>query len=540
MSSIEPLLDATRPSTYDRWSARVRSDPRLHRRWSWLAPTLITLLAGILRFWNLGHPRAFIFDETYYVKDAWTQWNLGYAASWPEGANESFLAGDTDIFNTVGSFIVHPPFGKFLIGVGMALFGPDSTTGWRFTTALFGTAIVLLLYLVARTLSGSIAFASVAALLMAIDGLAIVMSRVALLDIFVAFFVLLAFWFALLDRKRHLERLAALVAIRTLDGSRPAWGPVLWNRPWLIAAGAAAGAATAVKWSGLYAIAALGIYVVVTDALARRRAGIGFWPTDAVFRQGLVSFVLFVPVAIFVYLASWAGWLRTDGGYGRHTIDPATGSGEAWTGFWSWVPLALQNLWKYHEAIYNFHVGLTSPHSYASPAWQWPLLLRPTSMYAETSAYGEPGCGSGGGCIENIYSMPNPLIWYAGVAAVLYLVYRFLVSRRGHSTRDWRIAFVLTGIAATYLPWLQYPDRTMFQFYTIVILPFLLLALTYALRDIAGRPDADAYRRISGQRIVLVILAVVVVLSAFWYPILTGIQVPYDFWRAHNWMQGWV
>ena len=204
------------------------------------------------------------------------------------------------------------------------------------------------------------------------------------------------------------------------------------------------------------------------------------------------------------------------------------------TGFWSWVPPALQSLWLYHRAIYDFHVGLTSEHGYASPAWQWPLLLRPTSMYYQSTPQGQAGCEAANGCVENIYSMPNPLIWYAAVAAVLYLVYRFV------RTRDWRYALILTGVAATYLPWLLYPERTMFQFYTIAILPFMLLALTFALRDIAGASHTDRYRRTSGQRIVLVFLVVAVALSAFWYPILTATPVPYYFWQAHNWMQSWI
>jgi dolichyl-phosphate-mannose--protein O-mannosyl transferase len=198
------------------------------------------------------------------------------------------------------------------------------------------------------------------------------------------------------------------------------------------------------------------------------------------------------------------------------------------------VPPALQSLWTYHRAIYEFHVGLTATHGYASPAWQWPLLLRPTSMYFNSIPDATAGCDAPNGCVENIYSMPNPLIWYAGVAAVLYLVYRFV------RTRDWRFALVLTGVAVTYLPWLLYPERTMFQFYTIATLPFLLLALAFALREIAGAGHTDSYRRISGQRIVLVFLAVAVVLSAFWYPVLTGTSVPYYFWQAHNWMQGWI
>lgn len=525
-----PLLPVSRPSFYDRFAQRLAVDPRRQRLWRWLAPTLITLIAAILRFWNLGQPHALVFDETYYVKDGWSQWNLGYPSTWPDRADEQFVLGDTDIFTTVGSFVVHPPLGKWLIGAGMAMFGADSSVGWRFANAVFGTALVLLVYLVARTMTRSIVFSSIAAGLMAIDGLAIVTSRIAILDVFVTFFVLLAFWFVLLDRRRHLEWLAMLTTLRSRDGRPPAWGPVLWNRPWIIAAGAAAGAATAVKWSGLYVIAGLGIYLIVSDALARRRAGIGFWPTDAAFRQGPATFLLFVPVAFVVYLVSWTGWLVTDGGYYRDKIT----AGEAATGFWSWVPLPIQSLWAYHQSIYEFHVGLTTPHSYASPAWQWPLLVRPTSMYYHSGILGQTGCAATNGCVENIYSLPNPLIWWAGVAAVIYLCWRVV------RTHDWRYAIVLTGVVVTYVPWLLYPERTIFQFYTIAMLPFMVLALTFALRDIARGGRGGPIRRTSGQRVVIVFLVFVVLVSAFWYPILTATSVPYDFWRLHNWLQSWV
>lgn len=526
--TAEPLLPTQRPSFYDRWRERVAVEPRLQRLYGWLAPLLVTLVAGILRLWNLGHPHALVFDETYYVKDAWSQWNLGYAATWPEGADARFAAGETDIFTTDPSFVVHPPLGKYLIGFGMWLFGPDSSFGWRIMTALFGTALVLLLYLVAKALTNSTVFATVASGMLAIDGLGIVMSRVSLLDVFLAFFVLLAFWFVILDRRRHLDRLAAATVARMQGDEPSAWGAVLWNRPWVIAAGAAAGAASAVKWSGVWVLAAIGLYLVVTDALERRRLGVVFWPMDAV-RQGLVSFVLLVPVAFVVYLGSWTGWLVSDGGYDRHAADanPATG-------VFSWVPLAVQSLWRYHVTIYNSMTGMTSPHSYQSPAWQWPLLWRPTSMYAQATPDGQDGCVGQNGCLQILYSMPNPLLWYASVAAAGYLVYRFVVSR------DWRHAVVLVGIAATWLPWLAYPERTVFQFYTIVIWPFLLLALTFALREIAGPAHASVDRRTAGQRVVLVFLGVAVVLSLFWYPLWSATQVPYDFYRLHNWMQGWV
>ncbi|MGB4780178.1 dolichyl-phosphate-mannose--protein mannosyltransferase [Microbacterium sp.] len=524
----EPLLPSARPSFYDRWRGRVAGEPRLQRLYGWIVPTLITLVAGILRFGNLGHPHVLVFDETYYVKDAWSQWSLGYAAAWPDGADARFAAGETDIFTTDPSFVVHPPLGKYLIGIGMWLFGADSSFGWRVATALFGTALVLLLFLVARMLTNSLVFAAVASGMLAIDGLGIVMSRVSLLDTFLAFFVVLTFWFTLLDRRTHLDRLAARTLAREHDGQVPAWAPVLWNRPWLLAAGAAAGAATAVKWSGVWVLAAIGLYVVVTDALERRRLGVTFWPVDAV-RQGLVSFVLLVPVAFVVYLSSWSGWLLSDGGYDRHSADA-----EPATGFFSWVPLPIQSLWRYHQTIYNSMTGMTSPHSYESPAWQWPLLWRPTSMHAFSTTDGQSGCVGQNGCLEILYSMPNPLLWYGSVAAAVYLVYRFVVGR------DWRHAVVLLGIAVTWLPWLAYPERTIFQFYTIVIWPFLLLALTFALREIAGPAHATTARRTAGERVVLVFLAIALVLSAFWYPLWTATQVPYDFYRLHNWMQGWV
>ncbi|MBD8478724.1 phospholipid carrier-dependent glycosyltransferase [Microbacterium sp. CFBP 8794] len=523
MSTVgPPLLAPIERTRLDRWRDAMLLDPRGLRVWRWLAPALVTVVAAVLRLIDLGNPHQLVFDETYYVKDSWSQWVLGYPSTWPEGADASFADGDTDVFTGIGSYVVHPPLGRILLGAGMAVLGPDSATGWRLSAAVFGTATVLLIYLFARTLTRSIPLATVASGLFAIDGLGIVLSRIALLDIFLTFFVVLTFWFVALDHRRTGDRLARLVAAR--EGDPPRWGPILWNRPWLLAAGAAAGAATGVKWSGLYVLAGVGIYAVVTDALARRRAGVVQWPMDAV-RQGLASFVLLVPVAAVVYLASWSGWLFTSGGYMRGLAASASG-------FWSWVPQPLQNLWAYHQAMYNFHVGLVTPHSYASPAWQWPLLIRPTSMYWHQDDFGVNGCALPDGCTEAISSLANPLIWWAGVAASVYLLVRFVI------VRDWRHALVLTGLAATYVPWLLYPERTIFQFYTVAMLPFLVLALALALRDIAQ--GTRGMSRAGGQGVVLVFVVVCVGISAFWYPVWAGLPVPYEFWRLHNWLPTWI
>lgn len=517
MTAPVPLLPAPeeRLTRYGRLRDRVLHAPDWGRAIRWLAPLVITALAALLRLIGVAHPHQLAFDETYYVKDAWSLWTLGYEGTWGENANEAFLTLKDLPLSDVGSFIVHPPLGKWLIALGMAIGGPDNSAGWRLATAVLGTGSVLLVYLIARRLSGSVIVASVAGTLLAIDGLSIVMSRIALLDGILTFFLLLGVLFVLIDR----ERTIPVLERRDDEAPDPFWGPVLWRRPWLIAAGAALGAACAVKWSGLYALAGFGLYIVVTDALARRRAGVVLWPTAAAFRQGPVSFVLLVFPALAVYLISWTGWFVTAGGYDRQSDSN---------------PLIA--LWKYHQSMLGFHVGLTSGHPYASPAWQWPLLLRPTAVWVDSDP---AGCGTDH-CIGVISAVPNPLIWYGGVAAAVYLLYRLV---RGWITRQSigvELSIPLVGLAVTYLPWLMFPERTIFQFYTVVMMPFLVLALAMTLRIIAGRREDPLYRRQSGERTVMIFLVFVVLVSAFFLPLWTGMSVPYEFWLLHNWMPGWV
>ncbi|WP_347401167.1 dolichyl-phosphate-mannose--protein mannosyltransferase [Microbacterium esteraromaticum] len=514
MTSSDALPQHPRATTrWERLRDGLRAEPARARMLAWLAPTLVTLLAAVLRLVNLAHPHEIMFDETYYVKDAWSLWTLGYEGTWGEGANEQLPQGDASALQPEGSYVVHPPLGKWIIALGMALWGPGSSFGWRVTTAVLGALTVLVVYLIALRLTRSHTVATIAGGLLAIDGVAIVMSRIALLDGILTFFITLGVLFVLIDRQRTIPRTERPATTQRMIGR------VLWARPWLIAAGIALGAASAVKWSGLYAMAVLGLYTVFTDALARRRAGIVLWPTDAVFRQGPASFVLLVGPALVVYLASWTGWLVTAGGYGR-TTDAHP----------------LMALWDYHASMLGFHVALASPHPYASPAWQWPLLLRPTAIWV---ADDPAPCGTDH-CIAVISSVPNPLIWYGGVAACLYLLYRFVRGLIERSPVGPRLTYPLVGLLATYVPWLLVPNRTIFQFYTVVMVPFLVLALAVALRELAGRADDPLHRRQAGQRTVAVFLVVTVLVSAFFYPVWTGVSVPYDFWLIHNWLPGWI
>jgi dolichyl-phosphate-mannose-protein mannosyltransferase len=518
-----------RGTRLDAWWGRVLSTPRRRALWYWGAPLVVTLFAAVLRFWNLGHPQAIVFDETYYVKDAWTLLQNGYESDWPEGADEDFASGDTGIFLDGPAYVVHPPLGKWMIALGMAAFGAGDAFWWRASTALAGTIAVFLVALIARRFWASTIIAVIAAFLLAVDGNAIVMSRVALLDTWLMLFALLGFWFVLLDREDARRRLEERLGDARAAGREPSYGPAIWSRPWVVAAGVAFGAACAVKWSGLWFLAAFGVYLVVVDALARRRAGVPFWLTGAVLKQAPVTFVLLVPVAALVYLASWTGWLVTDDGYSRHWADEAANRA---SGFFAWVPTALQSLWHYHQSAYTYHVGVHAEHPSKANPLTWLVMFKPTNMYFSSTDDGSGGCGADM-CVESIIGIGNPLIWWAAAAASVYLVYRLA------RYREWQVGAILLGLAAGYLPWLAYLDRTVFQFYSIAFQPYTVLALTAVIALILGRRDDVRWRRERGIATVAIFLVFVLLVSAFYYPIWSGIPVTPEFRQLHFWAPSW-
>lgn len=249
-----------------RW--RFLETPLSLRLWYWLAPVLTAVIGGVLRFVRLDEPRSLVFDETYYVKDAYSFLVSGFERSWDKDPNAKFNSGDFSALLDSPEFVVHPPVGKWLIAAGMQLFGPASTFGWRFSTAVVGTLSVLIVALLAQKLFRSTLLGTVAGLLMAVDGHAIVQSRTALLDNFVMFFALLAFAALVLDRDDGRRRLARRLARKLADEpDKPRsrhllYGPWLGIRWWRVAAGVALGLCAGSKWSGLFFIAGFGLLTI--------------------------------------------------------------------------------------------------------------------------------------------------------------------------------------------------------------------------------------------------------------------------------------
>jgi len=484
--------------------------------WGWAGPLLVTALAAFLRFDRLSVPRGIVFDEHYYVPDAFGILRYGVEHNLVKGYSDTMVAhGQTHIFSSGGEFVVHPPLGKVLIAAGEGIFGL-TPFGWRFAVALFGSLSVLLLARIARRMTRSTLLGCAAGLLLALDGLEFVMSRTALLDIFMMFWVLAAFGCLVIDRDRARARLAGCAG-------EPSDGPGLGLgvRWWRVLAGVCLGLACASKWDGIWYVAAFVGLAVAWDIGARRAAGFRRFGRGAL--AWLVLSMVAVPIA--TYVASWSGWFASSIGWDRNY---AVQHGVK-------VPVisALYSLWAYHREMWHFHITLHAHHPYQSQPWTWLVMSRPVAFFYTSPSAGHNGCQVAH-CSQAILAIGTPTIWWASIAALTVLAVWWLVHR------DWRAGAVLLGVAVGWLPWFAFPDRTKFFFYALSFEPFLILAITMCLGLILGSTRASPLRRGAGAAIAGGYLLVVVLNFFYLYPVLAAKVIPYSSWHARMWFSSWI
>jgi dolichyl-phosphate-mannose-protein mannosyltransferase len=582
------------PSAYERAKGALAGLGRQDRLLGWLAPVGLTLLAFGLRLYHLDEPRRFAFDETYYAKDAWSLLQNGYVRDYAEDADgnadteidDDILSGITDgLWQDNPSMSVHPDVGKWIIAAGEHMFGFEPF-GWRVMSAVAGALMVLVICRLVRRMTGSTALGCVAGTLLMLDGLHLVLSRLALLDIFFALFLLCGVACIVADRDWFRRRLAkaTVVEVRRPPGPEPFetprpsapqepprnhWGPVraVLFRPWLIAAGVMFGLAVGTKWGALYPLAAFGVLVWVWSAGARRSFGVRRAVLRSAVVDGVPAFFSLVVVAALVYVASYGAWLAHADEYEEHLSSTqyrqytgqghcaedddsyvatdldedarwptagepdASGAGEAWQ--------SLRSLWYYHQDVYTFHTHFLncSTHTYESMPSGWLLLNRPVGVAVTNDIKpGTDGCDApqGSDCIRQVLLLGNPTLWWGGCLALLFAVAMWL------GARDWRYGVAVVGALSTWLPWLQYDDRPIFLFYAIGILPFVVIALTLTIGTLIGPSRLPSPRRTVGVVVGGAFLVLVLLNFAWFWPIWTNGLLTNSEWLDRVWFSRWV
>src|SRR5215469_3463040 len=467
----------------------------------WAGPLLVTALGAWLRFTHLSTPQAVVFDETFYVPQAFGILPYGVEHAVSSFTDSLIPAGKTtDIFLYGGVFAAHPPFGKIQIALGEWLFGLNPF-GWRAAVALAGSASILMLARITRRMTGSDLLGCVAGLLLALDGLEFVMSRTAMLDIFVMFWVLAGFGCLVIDRDQARARLNA----RSQELPEEGAGPRLGTRWWRIAAGCCLGLAVATKWNGLYFLVLFAPLCVIWDMSARREAGFRRYVRGALVTDGAVLLPSLWLTAAVTYLVTWRGWFASTIGWDRNYA--------AVHGVHTPLISSLYSLYEYHREMLSYNTGLHTPNTYASQPWTWLLLRQPVRFYYAAPQYAESGCTQPHGCIQNVLAVGTPAIWWACLAALPAL------AAWGLLRRDWRAGAALLGVAAGWLPWFAFASRTKYFYYAVSFDPFLCLALALCVGLIIGPASGSRLRRAVGAAIAAAYLLAVVLNFAWLYPV---------------------
>lgn len=408
----------------------------------------------LLRLWDLASPKGKIFDEVYYATNAHSLLLNGVELNAKTRASE---------------FIVHPPTGKWLIAGGIKLFGYNEF-GWRFSAALAGAISIILMYFTAKALFNKPFLSGFAAFLILADGLHLVHSRVALLDIFLLLFI----------------QIAVLAFIN--------------QRYWI--ASIALGLAISTKWSGLYLLVTLALLILIIDYRSFRFLGSSNPLKNLIQKNFALRFLQFGVLPLATYVATWVGWFASKTGWDRN-----------------WSPNIVKSFWHYHAEILNFHAHLTEPHPYEANPWSWLIQGRPTSLF-----YATPKTCGASSCAQEVLALGTPILWWAATFT-LAITFGYWISRR-----EWQAEILLVVVAASYLPWFAFQQRTMFSFYAIAFEPFLLLTIVYVFNKIPRNQ----------RQITLIFGAVVLANFLYFLPLYLGTPISYNSWHDHMWLPSWI
>ena len=254
--------------------------------WSYRSMLLVSACAVALgvfaRLYRLGFPPNILWDERYF----------------PVMANK-YLHG-------VYQFDLHPPFGKFIIALGIFVLD-NEPLGWRIMPTLFGLALLPLVAVLGWYCLKDKVGALLLVAFFSVETIFIVYSRIGVMDIFLVFFVLATF----------------LVALRAESNRQVIISSVLL------------GLAIAIKWAAFPVAVPVG-YVLWRRGLLRPFLG-GLWISAVVYvvivYVGALISVTANPVAAWVWVWDWHVKAAT-----KISASIPHGWGSPW---WSW-PIMLR------------------------------------------------------------------------------------------------------------------------------------------------------------------------------------------------------
>ena len=405
----------------------------------------------------------------------------------------------------------HPPLGKVFMSWCIRLMGM-TPFAWRFAGALCGVLMIPAIYLLAMQLFHRTRWAALCALLLALDCMHFTQTRIATIDSFPVLFMMLMFLFMArwMKMSYYHQRL------------RDTFVP-------LALSGAFMGLAIASKWIGCYGAVGLavlffsrfiGLWRQGLYAERHRDEDPAFVRAADTFRDKgiktiLACFVFFVFVPVVIYVLSYIPYLRA---YGEI----------------KWNLTTFARIWDAQVLMFDYHKNLVAEHYFASPWYEWPLIVKPMWYYNADF--------KGAGMASSILSFGNPAVWWTGLAGILfvlgYSVYRnALPALRvlpGREDEDDRaMPVIAVGFLSAYLPWVLV-SRLTFIYHYFASVPWIIIATALGLKYLARH-----HRRLAYALAAVLSIAAIALFIGF-YPLASGVEVPRAWCDAMNWFKGWM
>ena len=371
--------------------------------------------------------------------------------------------------------LTHPPLGKIIISLGIRLFGL-TPFGWRFMGTLCGVLMLPFMYLFLKKLFGGFIIPCCGTLIFTFDFMHYVQTRIATIDSYGVFFILLMYLFFWMY----------LCAPRGEGSSRREW------LPYLALSGLSFGLGAASKWICLYGGAGLALIWLI-DRVHRGvtlcRSGKSRAYAKETLENVLWCLLFFVLIPAVIYYLSYYPYGCAKGLNGISMFFKR-----------EYLDLVLEN----QRFMLTYHVGVHEPHPYASRWYEWILDIRPILFYMNDFSDGTR---------SSIASFVNPALCWGGLACVLLIMPRAIL------LRDKRAGFLCLGYLANLLPWI-FIHRILFAYHYFAMTVFLVPALCSVFAPLEKEEPKTFRHSIYG------FTALCIILFAAFYPVLSGIRTP--------------